>query len=228
MEPKISSDTTSGTGSAEGFSKTSSTVATHPTARRRRRTRHRRSNISSRTVIKVISVAGGVVIVLVILAMSIGLSSLSADNAKLVTENNRAARELKQVRAQLAAATEQRDAMVRGRIPGLKLLKYDQAINLNQDYVRNVIFTLTRSGDNVTHEFRMVLHNDSLSVVNPKVKIVLFDAVGIQIGMTALKRAEATSPTDRNLLDPGEVRSYSGVIPVNGEEKPMYFIVLSK
>ncbi len=227
MDLKINSQTVSEPESTEALGQSSSTVATHPTARRRRRSRHRRSSISSRTLIKAVAIVGGVVIGLVIMVMSIGLSSLSADNARLVTDNNRKARQLDQLQAQLNQVTQERDVLVRGRIPGLNSLKYDQAITLNEAYVRNVIFTLTRNGDSVTHEFRMVLHNDSLSVVNPQVKLVLFDSVGIQIGMISLHKSASTTQTDRNLLDPGEVRSYSGVIPVNGHEPPQYFLVLA-
>lgn len=228
VDPRTDREGTLASAATENVPSTSSSVVTHPTARRRRRSRHRHSSVSRRVVIKAVAVAGAVLIALVIMVMSIGLSSLSAENARLVTENNRKAREAEQMRTQLTAVTEQRDALVRGRIPRLKLLKYDQAIDLNQAYVRNVIFTLTRSSDAVTHEFRMVLHNDSLSVVNPQVKIVLFDAVGIQIGMATLNRSAVISQKDRTLLDPGEVRSYSGAIPVNGREQPMYFLVLAE
>lgn len=172
-------------------------------------------------------VTGGIIIALVVLVMSIGLSSLSAENARLVTDNNRKAREIDQFKAQLAALTEHRDTLVSGRIPGLRPLQYDEAISVDQAYIRNVIFTLTRSSEATTHEYRIVLHNDSLSVVNPKVKIVLFDAVGIQIGIATLDRAAANSEKDRTLLDPGEVRSYSGMIPVHGTKQPEYFLVLA-
>lgn len=208
---------------------TSSPVATHPTLhRRRRRSRHRNSGEVRRRLIKAVAVAGGAVIALVILVMSIGLSSLSAENARLVTENNRKTRALDEALAQLNVVTEQRNELVAGRIPRLQPLQYDHAITLNQGYVRNVIFTLTRSSDSSNHEYRMVLHNDSLSVINPQVKIVLFDAVGIQIGMARLSRSEATAEKDRTLLDPGEVRSYSGTIPVHGEEMPEYFLILAE
>lgn len=208
---------------------TSSPVATHPTAhRRRRRSRHRRSAEFRRGLMKAVAVAGGAVIALVILIMSIGLSSLSADNARLVTDNNRKTRALEQAQAELKTVTAQRDELVAGRIPRLQPLQYDQAIPLNQEYLRNVIFTLTRSSDASNHEYRMVLHNDSLSVINPQVKIVLFDAVGIQIGMARLSRSEATAEKDRTLLDPGEVRSYSGSIPIHGNQTPEYFLVLAE
>ena len=203
-----------------------SAVATHPTVSRSRRSRHRRSRETRGRLLKAAAMAGVAVIALVIMVMSIGLSSLSAENARLVTENNRKARELAQTRAELVTVTEQRDTLVTGRIPRLHPLQFDQAINLRQDYVRNVIFTLTRSSEGDTHEYRMVLHNDSLSVIQPKVKVVLFDAVGIQIGMAALNRATASAEKDRASLDPGEVRSYSGTIRVHGPEKPEYFLVL--
>lgn len=206
---------------------TSSSVATHPTARRRRRSRHRHSGELRRRLIKAVAFVGIAVIAMIIMIMSIGLSSLSAENAQLVADNNRKARELEQARTELATVTAQRDVLVSGRIPRLQPLQYDHAINIQQGYVRNVIFTLTRSSDGPTHEYRMVLHNDSLSVVNPQVKIVLFDAVGIQIGMATLNRSTATAEKDRTLLDPGEVRSYSGIIPVHGKETPEYFLILS-
>lgn len=216
------------TPTSDTVTSTSSSVATHPTARRRRRrSRYRHSGEMRRRIVKAVAVGGAAIVVLVVMIMSIGLSSLSAENARLVTENNRKDRALQQAQAELAATQAQRDALVTGRIPRLKPLEYDKAIGLDQSYIRNVIFTLTRASDKTMHEYRMVLHNDSLSVINPNVKIVLFDAVGIQIGMATLNRNAASSDKERTLLDPGEVRSYSGIIPVNGQEKPEYFLVLA-
>lgn len=196
--------------------------------RLRRRSRGERSRQHRLRMLKGVVGLGGALFFTVLVIMGGYISSLAGENDALVAELNRTQRALSELASRLAQVQAQRDVLVENRIPDLRTLEYDKVVPLHQNYVRNVIFTLARNGDNVRYEYRMVLHNDSLSVVHPEVEIVLFDEVGIQIGGATVDRLDASADTDRAALDPGEVRSYSGTISMLSRKSPQYFLVTAE
>ena len=201
-------------------------VATYsPQRRSRRRSQGHRSRESRLRLLKLALGFLGAMFFLTVLFMSGYLASLAGENDSLISELHRSERQVDRLQAELQQVSAQRDLLVQDRIPDLRPLEYDQAIAVDQGYIRNVIFTLARNGEETRHEYRIVLHNDSLSVVQPEVKIVLFDEVGVQIGLASLDRATVSTETDRTLLDPGEVRSYSGTISMLGHKPPHYFLI---
>jgi hypothetical protein len=137
---------------------------------------------------------------------------------EVVAEN--LARELETIR-------NERDVLVQERIPGLIPLVYDEAITVDNEYVRNIIFTLAKSGNKNINEYRLVLHNNTLAVARPKAEIILFNDIGIQIGMARIDQTDAITETDaRTALDPGEVRSYTAAINLIRNEEPSYFLLI--
>jgi len=130
------------------------------------------------------------------------------------------ARELETVKNEL-------NVLVQERIPGLTPLTYDETINIDNEYVRNILFTLAKSGKKNIYEYRLVLHNNTLAVARLKAEIMLFNDVGVQIGMAQITQTDATNDTDtRAALDPGEVRSYTAVIGLIRDEEPSYFLLV--
>ncbi len=121
----------------------------------------------------------------------------------------------------------ERDLLVKGRIPELLPVEYDVAIDINEENIRNIIFTLARNGSNKIYEYRIVLSNETLAIIHPKVEILVFNDVGMQIGMAQISTSDATSGSGRPSLDPGEVRSYTGVIQLTRSEEPRYFLLVS-
>jgi len=132
---------------------------------------------------------------------------------------------LHNVSKELETVRGERDLLVQERIPNLLPLTYDEAITIGEEYVRNVIFTLVKSGKKKIYEYRLVLHNNSLGIVRPKVEIFLFNDIGIQIGVAQVTSGDATTDVDRVELDPGEVRSYSSAIDMIRDEEPVYFLL---
>jgi len=132
---------------------------------------------------------------------------------------------VKAISNELATARSELDALVQGRIPALLPLTYDEAITVDDGYIRNIIFTLVRNGKKRNYEYRLVMHNDSLSVIRPVVDILLFNDIGIQIGVAQIKYMDASSGTERSVLDPGEVRSYTSSIDLIRDEEPSYFLL---
>ena len=133
----------------------------------------------------------------------------------------------KNLAAELETVKNERDILVQQRIPGLTPLRYDEAINVDNKYVRNIIFTLAKTGKKKIHEYRLVLHNNTLAIAHPKAQIILFNDTGIQIGMAQIEQTDATTEMDgRSALDPGEVRSYTAAIDLIRDEEPSYFILI--
>ena len=133
----------------------------------------------------------------------------------------------KNLATELETVKGERDILVQQRIPGLVPLRYDEAINIENEYVRNIIFTLAKSGKKNIYEYRLVLHNNTLMVARPKAEIILFNDTGIQIGMAQIKQSDATTEIDgRAGLDPGEVRSYTAAIDLIRDEEPSYFLLI--
>ena len=128
---------------------------------------------------------------------------------------------------ELETTRQERDILVQQRIPGLIPMVYDETINVDNIYVRNIIFTLAKTGKKDIYEYRLVLHNNTLAIARPKTEIILFNAVGIQIGMARIEQSDAITETGaRTALDPGEVRSYTAAIDLIREEEPSYFLLL--
>ena len=132
---------------------------------------------------------------------------------------------LKAVTSELETVRNEMDALVQNRIPGLLPLKYDEAITVDDSYIRNIIFTLVKNGKKRNYEYRLVMHNDTLSVIRPVVEILLFDDTGIQIGMTQVEYRDASTVTEHSALDPGEVRSYTSSIELLRDAEPSYFLL---
>ena len=126
---------------------------------------------------------------------------------------------------ELNTARAELDELVKSRIPGLMPVKYDEPISVDEDYIRNIIFTLVSNGNKRYYEYRLVMHNDSLSVIRPTVEILLFNDIGVQIGAAQVDYMGASDEVTRSALNPGDVRSYTSSIQLNRDEKPRYFLV---
>lgn len=153
-------------------------------------------------------------------------SRKSTDNEKVLLELRKQEITLEAVSSELETVRSEMDMLVQNRIPGLLPLKYDEAINFDDSYIRNIIFTQVRNGKKRNYEYRLVMHNDTLSVIHPVVEILLFNDIGIQVGVTQVEYTDASTGTGRSVLDPGEVRSYTSSIDLIRDEEPSYFLLV--
>jgi len=193
-----------------------------------RRIRHSRSRYRRETKIRHYRylLAGlSILFALVYIFTLFHFSGKSATYQQAIIDLRKHEASLSSLTKELETVKSERDALVQDRIPNLLPLKYDEAITIGEDYVRNVIFTLVKNGKKKIYEYRLVLHNDSLAVVRPKVEIFLFNDIGIQIGVAQVTASNATTDVDRIELDPGEVRSYSATIDMIRDEEPSYFLL---
>jgi hypothetical protein len=198
---------------------------------RKERTSSRRSRSSYRYAAKVrhyrLSLAGISILFLIILIFSwLHLARESSEYHQAILDLRKQELLVKNLTSELETVKNERDILVQKRIPGLIPLTFDKAINIDNQYVRNIIFTLAKTGKRSIYEYRLVLHNNTLSIARPKAKIILFNDIGIQIGMAQIEQADKSTEADaRTALDPGEVRSYTAAIDLTREEDPSYFLL---
>ena len=153
------------------------------------------------------------------------VSRKSAESEQALIELRLQEKTLNSISSELETVRNERDALVQGRIPGLLPLKYDEMITTDHQYIRNIIFTMVRDGQQETYEYRLVMQNDTLSVIHPMVDILLFNDTGIQIGLARVQHKYASTATGRSSLDPREVRSYTATIDLIRDEEPHYFLL---
>ena len=213
-------------------SHTSNVSSIEPAKRREHKPSHRRSRSSYRYANTVkryrLLLAGISILFLVILIFSwLQTSRESSEYHQAILDLRKQEVLAKNLASELETVKNERDILVQERIPGLIPLTYDEAINIDNEYVRNIIFTLAKTGKKNIYEYRLVLHNNTLSIARPKAKIILFSDIGIQIGMAQIEQTDASTETDaRAALDPGEVRSYTAAIDLTrNEEQPSYFLL---
>jgi len=105
------------------------------------------------------------------------------------------------------------DTLVNSRIPGLLPFRIGEPISVDTPFVREIRFkpaTLPASG----YECKLVIENDSSSVIRPNISVAVFDDVGIEVARAQLVDASHDS------LRPDEVRSFfanlesaDGIVP---------------
>lgn len=128
---------------------------------------------------------------------------------------------------QLAAATsgleESRravDSLVMGRIPGLLPFRVDETLSVDTPFVRELSFK--QAAPPVSGlECKVVVENDSSADIRPRLSVLLFDDVGIQ-----LARAQLTDGV-RDELRADEIRSFFAELEIEDGETPSYFLVTS-
>jgi hypothetical protein len=198
----------------------------------RRSSRSRRSSHSRRhshrfgydsLLVPALSVAL-VILLLVAVFSGMKIASLNRTNGILRTQLDKKQDELTQLRPELAEARAEArkdlESLVESRFPQLHKLEFDKVIPVHDEYVRNILFTLIKKNDERRHEYRLLMENTAPASVLPEVRVVLFDRLGVQLGMDQLEKQEP--------LASGESRSFSSFIETFVEGEPRYFYISVK
>jgi hypothetical protein len=186
-----------------------------------RRHGRRRHHTSKTRLIVVL----GLILVLetaLLLAAYIRMSVADKENMELAAAERKQAEELAMLRPQVDRLREELKALTESRLPGLQRLEFDKVIPIDQDYVKNVVFSMAGKGDQKHYEYKLVLHNGALNLVHPQVDILFFDRVGIQVGLARIGVQKDGTPT-LEMMDRGEIRSFSSSVELTGEVQPEYF-----
>lgn len=183
---------------------------------------HGRRRRSSRTRLIVILALGLALETGLLVTAFVRMGFAEQEVADLALSERKQAAELEVLRPQVEKLQHDIETMVRSRLPGLRPLEFDQVIPLDDDYVKNIVFTVAGKGQDKQYEYKLVTHNGSLNLVHPRVDILIFDRNGIQIGQARIGVQKDGTPT-LDMLDRGEIRSFSSKIELTDESRPEYF-----
>ena len=212
------------------------TAASSKQSSSRRSSRHRHSRSGNKTL-KLIILAWvlGALLLVTIIGWILTATKLSSNRSEYLgyqasvreelSGSKRLVEEIAGLERKVTDLEGEMATLVQGRIPGLNPLEFDLTVSLEQDYFKNISFTLTGTQADKKYEYRAVLHNGSPSVVRPNVTIFLFDARGVQVGKTQLSNDHATSEVEHTGLKPGETRAYSSRISLDRASDPAYFLI---
>lgn len=120
---------------------------------------------------------------------------------------------------------EDMNSMVESRLPGLRKLQFDSVIPLSESYVKNVIFAISKDGDETSYEYRFVFFNPNITPVFPRLKLHLFDNRGLEVGSVDVTTTGKASDGRVRSLGPGEIRSYNGAVELIKNTAPSYFLL---
>ncbi len=164
------------------------------------------------------------ILFLLLLLTAIKLSLYAKEVNDLNLLQARQERELKRLRPQLAQLEEELAELVKQRLPGLYPLEFDKVIPIEKQYIHHIIFTLIGKEEDRNYEFKLTLRNGGLTAVHPIVKVIFFDHLGIQVAGSMIGVDENRMPT-LDVLERGEVRSYTQAINLPAGKEAKYFTV---
>jgi hypothetical protein len=164
---------------------------------------------------------------LLLMALAIRLSIALREVNTLTIVEHKQARQLAEIEPELNKMRQEIADLTLSRLPALKKLDYDTVIPIEQYYVKNIVFTLSGRGEQKNYEYKLVMNNRELTAVHPTVKILFFDRVGIQVGLSQIGVDKEGVPT-LDVLERGEIKSYSSSITLAEDAKPEYFFVQVK
>lgn len=131
---------------------------------------------------------------------------------KTVAANAKREKDFERIEAQMAS-------LVQGKVPGLNPITYDKVIEVDEKYVKSMIMSVTGKDDKRKYEFTLNLFNHFKNIMQPRVKIFLFDRTGLQIGLADLHYMKD------EVLVPGEKRTVHGQFALHMDNRePAYYI----
>lgn len=163
---------------------------------------------------------------IIALFFGIRIYLLNQENSELRVELRKAQEEMEQLKPALEKSLADIASLLKGRLPGLTRIEYDQVIALNEKYLKNIIFNKVNTKNFKGYEFRIVMRNDTLGTIWPRFKIHFFDEHGIHVN-TVQASDEKESLMKVDPLGPGEERSdSSATIKLLDNEKMPYFFLI--
>lgn len=194
----------------------------------------RRRSKSSRQLIKVQRSNRNLKIGLAVLIMALtGVivvgkqvqSQMSQRSAQLEQDIDRLRLKLADAEALSKKLLTDMNALVESRLPGLRPLEFDKIIQISEQYIKNVIFAVSRDSEETKYEYRFVFFNPKITPVFPRVKLHLFNNRGLEVGGADVTLTGQASEGRVRSLGPGEIRSYNGSVAVLGDGQPSYFML---
>ena len=184
-----------------------------------RRSRRQRSSRSSALVVGLASLLGVAVFLLVVVSVILGgrVTTLSNANRTLSEELFRYEQEIRELRPRLEAGERELQMLMEGRLPNLHSLMPDQVIPVQDKYIKNIVFTIVNQGDEKSYEYKLVMDNATHQRIQPRFRVLVFDRMGVQVGVDEVELAEG--------LSAGESRSHASTLDVFMNSQPRYFAI---
>ena len=207
----------SGSGRASGSSSGSS-------SRRSRRSGRSKKLEKQVTTLKLLLLLAVVACVAIIAYFSSVANRPNPADHQMLTEIRDRDRQIGALESDLGDMTIKLDQLVKGRIPGLTEIDWGNPIELSTGVVKKIIFTINKRGQEQSYQYLASLHNKSSQAIQPKISILLFNSVGIQIGSSKINQDNSLDAVELS-LEIDEIRSNSDTIAVPLGEEPKYFLI---
>ncbi len=149
---------------------------------------------------------------------AIRIHSLSTTNDMLQVRLEEDEARLAEANSELLRGQRELQAVVENRFPQLHRLEFDKVLPLHNEYVKNIAFTLIKNSNEHGYEYKIVMDNNTNRRIVPEIKVLLFDRLGVQLGMDEIPK--------QDVLSYGETRSYSSLIDLIVPGEPHYFYVV--
>lgn len=160
--------------------------------------------------------------VILVLCIQVRLYATELDRIKQ-TDGSRS-EEIEEMRNRMAGMEVEIADLVKSRLPNLTELAFDQVIEVNNRFVKNIVFTVTGKNGQKRFEYKTVLENTGVEAIEPEAKLVFFDRLGIQIGEADI--VSGAPGSEQGPLEPGEARSYYHSVQFPKSLAPRYFRVI--
>jgi len=168
--------------------------------------------------------AAAAIEVVLLIASFFRMSMAERAKDQLAVEQTKQSAELEAIRPQVEKLRAEIEAIKDNRLPGLRRLEFDKVLALEEDYAKNVVFSVASKGSARHLEYKLVIHNDTLNIVHPRVDLQVFDKQGIEVGVARIGVHKDGTPTTET-LDRGESRSFDGRVEFEESAAPAYFHV---
>jgi len=185
-----------------------------------RRSRRQRSTARSSTLVAVLGgLLGLSVFLLVVGAITLGgrVTTLANANRALTEELFRHEQEIRQLRPRLEASERELQMLMEGRLPNLHSLIPDQVIQVQEQYIKNIVFTVVNQGEDKNYEYKLVMDNAGQLRIQPHFRVLVFDRMGVQVGVDEVELGDT--------LGAGESRSHASTLDVFMNGQPRYFAI---
>lgn len=151
--------------------------------------------------------------------------TLNRQNQTLRSSLVQTEEELHRVTPELQKLRVDLDALIRGKLPRLRKLEYDRVLPLDDQYLKNITFTEIVNRDNRSHEYKLVVQNNTDAPLWPEIQLLIFNELGIQIGSAEIGTRQPNA-LKAGSLGVGEVRSYTALMELaDGNATPAYFMI---
>ena len=151
--------------------------------------------------------------------------TLNRQNQTLRSSLAQTEEELLHVVPELQKLRTDLDELIRGKLPRLRKVEYDRVLPLDDQYLKNIIFTQVVNRDSRGHEYKLVVQNNTRSPLLPEIQLLIFNELGIQVGNAEIGTRQPNA-LKTGSLDIGEVRSYAAAIDLTDKAAaPAYFMI---